>query len=267
MSHTKLYMFDPMMSRLSRLASLARRDRKTRFSGGAFGYMWAYATPLVWIGFVVLFFRLLGRTPPIAARPEIFVATGILPYVMFRQTITSVMRTLIANRYMLYIQPIDRGEILLATSVLEFVNMALTSLLVFGGVILLSGAAIPAHILKVYLAMISAWSLGVGFGCLVASIGQWSDSFARAVPLALRPMFWISGIFYTATELPHSAQKMLWWNPLFHSIEGLREGFFLGYNSPMSDLWWPFLAAAGMYMISLPIGRFVERTRRARHKL
>lgn len=257
----------PQQSLFGRLAALVLRERQTRFSGGAFGYLWAYATPLAWIALVVVFFQLLGRTSPIGVGAEIFVATGILPYVMFRQTITSMMRTLIANRYMLYLRPVTSREILLATAVLELVNMIMTSLLIFGGVLLIFGGAGPAHLLTVYAAMGSAWALGIGFGSLAAALGQWSDSFARAVPLALRPMFWISGIFYTATELPEPAQNLLWWNPLFHSIEALREGFFLGYQSPVAELWMPYMAALVFYLLSLPITRFVERTRKARHQL
>lgn len=249
------------------LYGLIQRDRQTRFSGGAFGYLWAYATPVAWIVLVVVFFQLLGRVPPLAVSAEIFVATGILPYVMFRQTITSMMRTLIANRYMLYIRPITSRDILLSTALLEFANMVTTSLVIFGGLIIFFDVPPPAHLLTVYGAMGSAWVLGMGFGSLMAAFGQWSDGFARAVPLALRPMFWISGIFYTAIELPTPAQNLLWWNPLFHSIETLREGFFLGYHSPVGELWMPYMVGLLFYLMSLAVTRFVEQTRRARHRL
>ncbi|MFG5384129.1 ABC transporter permease [Yoonia sp. R2-816] len=254
-------------SQIERLEALVERERQTRFSGGAFGYLWAYSTPVAWIAFVVIFFWILGRTPPIAVGAEIFVATGILPYALYRQTITSMMRTLIASRYMAYYTPVNGQDILLASAVLELVNMILTSLLIFGGIILLFGTPLPANLLVVYAAMAMAWALGVGMGSLFAAIGQASDSFARAVPLVLRPLFWISGIFFTATELPAQAQALFWWNPLFHCIEALREGFFIGYQSPVAELWYPAVIAVSCYLASAVVERHIRHRRLARHHL
>ncbi len=252
---------------VTRLGALILRDRQTRFSGGALGYLWAYATPLGWIALVAVSFRLLGRTPPIAVGAEIFVATGILPYAMFRQTITSLMRSLIAHRYLQYLRPVNGREILLASGLLELANMIMTSVVIFGAILVFFDTPTPASLLTVYGAMGSAWALGFGLGSLVATIGQWSDSFARAVPLALRPMFWISGIFFTATELPTNIQNLLWWNPLFHSIETLREGFFIGYDSPVGDMWMPYLVGLFCFLLSISVNQYVARTRRARHRL
>ena len=125
----------------------------------------------------------------------------------------------------------------------------------------------PASLLSVYAAMASAWALGMGVGSLFAAIGQASDSFARFVPIMLRPMFWVSGIFYTATELPTGAQNLLWWNPLFHCIEALREGFFLGYVSPVSDLWYPLVVAVSCFLASAVVEQYVSERRLSRHSL
>ncbi len=250
-----------------RLAALIRRERQTRFSGGALGYMWAYLTPLVWIAFVVLMFRFMNRAAPIATAPEMFVATGILPYVLFRQTITALMRTVIANRYLLYFQPTTNAEILLAAALLELLNLAVTATLIFGLIAAFYGLPLPPNPLKVITGMVLAWALGVGIGRFAAVTGQWSDSFARAVPLALRPVFWVSGVFYTATELPGAAQDLLAFSPLFHAVELLREGFFLGFTSPIASPAYPAAVALSFYLLSLLIERHVQTTHKARHRL
>lgn len=269
-TRTQIPLYTPrasQASQLARIAALTSRERQTRFSGGAFGYLWAFATPVAWIVLVVGMFWILGRTPPIAVGPEIFVATGILPYALFRQTITSMMRGLIANRSMTYLQPIIGQDILLSSAVLELINLIMTSALIFGGIFLFFDTPAPANLLQVYVAMAMAWGLGVGTGALFAAIGQASDSFARFIPLALRPLFWISGIFFTATELPATAQSLFWWNPLFHCIEALREGFFLGYVSPVSDLWYPLAVAIGCFIASNYVTHYIRMRKLARHQL
>ena len=251
----------------ARLSALIRRERQTRFSGGALGYLWAYVTPLVWIGFVALMFHFMNRATPIATAPEMFVATGILPYVLFRQTVAAMMRTVIANRYLLYFQPVTNAEILLAAALLELLNLAVTATLIFGLITLTLDVALPPNPLKVILGMGLAWGLGAGFGRFAAVLGQWSDSFARAVPLALRPVFWVSGVFYTATELPGAAQNLLAYSPLFHAVELIREGFFLGYASPISSILYPAAVATAFYLASLLIERRILSTRSARHRI
>jgi ABC-type polysaccharide/polyol phosphate export permease len=254
-------------SPLDRWAALVVRERKTRFSGGALSSLWAFVTPVGWIVIVVLAFQYLGRAVPIHAPMALFVASGILPYAVFRQTISSLMRAVIANRYLSYIQPVGPADILLASALLELLNTIVLAVLLFGGMLLVLAAPLPADPLRVMLGLAVAWALGAGFGHLAATLGQWSDTLSRAIPLALRPMFWLSGVFFTATELGGQAQAALWWNPLFHAIEILREGFFLGYVSPISDAWYPLAVALGCYLAAVPVGRFLRARNAARHRI
>ena len=250
-----------------RIGALIRRDRATRFSGGAIGYIWAYLTPVAFIFMIVVSFWMLQRRPPINVATELFVATGILPYVLFRQTISAMVRTVISNRYMLYFQPVSISELLLASALLELLNLIVTVVLIFSLIMIIFDSNGPADTLGVITGFVIAWAIGVGFGRFVSTLGQWSDTLARMIPLVLRPMFWISGIFFTATELPNSAINILWYNPLFHAIELVREGFFLGYESPISSIWYPSAFALVFYLASLVIERFVVDTRRARHRI
>jgi len=254
-------------SGLRRLAVLVARERRTRFSGGVLAPYWAYLIPVGWIVLVVLAFEFLGRSTPIHAPTALFVATGILPYAIFRQVISSLMRSVIANRYLLYFTPVGTGDILLASAVLELANALILATILFVGLIILHEAAPPVDLMRVLCGISLAWALGAGFGRLAAALGQWSDTMYRIIPLVLRPMFWLSGVFFTATELGGAAQGLFWWNPLFHAIEVLREGFFLGYVSPISSPWYPLVWAIGLALIASGIERRVHLGHAARHRL
>jgi len=247
-----------------RISTLMHREMRTRFSGGALGYAWAFLTPVAWIGFVVVAFHLLNRLPPISVSPQLFVATGILPYILFRQTITSTMRALQASRYMIYAPSISVADILLAASLLELMNAVIIAVALFGAFLLLFDAQLPVDPLKVAFGLLLAWLLGAGFGRFSAILARMSDTYGRLVPTMLRPMFWISGVFFTATELPESAVKIFYFSPLFHAIEIVREGFFLGYSSPLSDPIVPFVGGVFFFAISLVIERYWKATDKRR---
>ncbi len=233
-----------------RVTILMHREMRTRFVGGALGYAWAYLTPVAWIAFVVGAFYVLGRVPPLLMSPQIFVASGILPYILFRQTISASMRALPSSRYMVYFRPVSVAEILLAASLMELLNMTIVSVAVVGTIVVFFDAPMPADPLKALFGLILAWWLGVGFGRFSAIMGRLSDTYTRSVPIILRPLFWLSGVFFTATELPASSLDVLWYSPLFHAIEIVREGFFLGYHSPLSNPVVPFATGLFFYAVS-----------------
>jgi len=250
-----------------RLGALVERERRTRFAGGAIGHFWAYLTPIAWIAFVVILFWTLNRAPPIYVAPEIFVATGILPYLAFRQTITSLARAIPANRSLLYLRPITSYDLLFATSIREAINLTITACVIFGGISILFDVPAPAHPEGVILGLGLAWFLACGVGRLIAVLGLISDSFARFVPIMLRPIFWLSGIFYTATELPGTVQDIMWYSPILHITEITREGYFLGYHSPIATPWMPLGVGAGFYLIAAPLETYVIARKKARYRL
>ena len=247
--------------------ALLERERKTRFSGGTLGYLWAFITPTAWIALIVGLFWALERTPPIHVGVEIFIATGILPYLFFRQTVTSLSRVLSAHRYMRYFADVTQSDILSASMLLECFNFLITSVLIFGLVTVFFDSPLPVSVPGVLFALSLAWMLGCGVGRLVAIVGLFSDTFARAVPLLLRPLFWLSGIFYTAAELPATIQNIMWYSPFLHVTELVRESYFLGFSSPFATAWYPVLVAALFFLVSVPIERFAQRRRLMRGRL
>lgn len=250
-----------------RLEGLAYRDRLTRFSGGAIGPYWAQLTPLVWIAFLVALFDILDRVPPIHTHSAIFVATGVLPYILFRQSNTSLARSVIANRHLRYITPITQGDILLASSCVEGWNTLLTATLVFGLLWAFGYALPPSDPQLVIFSLFLLFALFSSLGRLIAVTGLMSDTIARSYPIALRPFFWISGVFYTATELPKALQDLLWWNPLFHITEALREGYFASYNSPVFEPTYVILCASVIFLCALSLEHFLLRHTQQRYRI
>ena len=257
--------FVDALSLHERVIALMRRERSTRYAGGKLSEMWAYITPIFWIGLVAGSFHLLGRIVPISTHPALFVATGILPYAIVRQSISSIQRSLVANRFLSRTPGVTLYNILLATSVLELFTSIVVSLVTFSAIILLFDTALPDDIAAVSIGLFLAWLLGISVGLLFLSIGRVSDTFSRAIPLLLRPLFWISGIFYISAELPSSIRYWLSYNPMLHVIEYFRESFFVGYQAAVSDIYYPVGFSIVCLSVSNIVNRWVTNNKLDRH--
>ena len=235
------------MNWISLLKALVVREIRTRFAGGTLGYAWAVIIPVAWIVAITVFFSWIGRSAPIAVDLPIFVATGMIPYLLFRQIVTSMMRACRAQRHLVTLGPTKPEDIFAATGILELMNAGLVTLAIL--VVIASFSIVPpaADPLTVLSALGLAWALGMATGRFAAVLASVSDTAQRLVPILLRPFFWISGIFFIAAEMPGQLLDILWFNPLLHIIEILRMGWFGGLASAAADPLVPMVATALLY--------------------
>ena len=75
-----------------------------------------------------------------------------------------------------------------------------------------------------------------------------------------KPLFFISGMFYTFESLPEKAQAVLWYNPLIHGVGLMRGGLYLGLRSPLRQ---PGLRV-GIALGSFVVGAYLLRRHSSR---
>ena len=234
----------------STIHTIMLREVRCRFAGDPIGYAWAFLVPLLWVGTLMGFFTLLGRAPSIPVDTPAFIATGVVPYVLFRYTIASMARLPNTHRGLLHFAGVRVSDMLFAAAVLELLNAFIILALVWGFIALLFHP-IPIHDpLQAYQGILLTAAIGTSFGRFAAVLGMVSDTAKRMIPVILRPMFWISGIFFIATELPPGLMRYLYWNPLLHAIEITRAGVFLDYTSDFADVRLVLLISAGFLLAS-----------------
>ena len=215
------------------IIALIKREVTTRFGQERLSYLWALIVPLSWIGFGILAFSALDRVIPISAHPALFLATGILPYVIFRQTITYVTRSVITAERLLDMPRVQLGHMVIAFAYLEGLTMAIITVAVLGGLTFILQTPPPAEPLKLMAILALTWIMGALIAAATSLLALRFRVVNRILPLVLRPFFWISGVFFVATELPPNWSKILAINPLFPLIDGTRDAVFATYSSPL----------------------------------
>jgi len=224
---------------LSVISAITTREITTRFSGGSLGHAWAILIPVSWILAITFFFRWMGREAPIAVSLPVFLATGMLPYLVFRQIITSMMRSLRANRHLLVIGPVRAEDIFTATAVLEMMNAVMVSAVVLGLAAIWSDFPQADSLLTTLWGFALACGLGISLGRCAAIISLISDSATRS-------------------ELPQWVLDWLWFNPLLHAIEILRSGLVSGFASDFATPFVPIVAIAMLYGTSRLIEAYLD---------
>jgi capsular polysaccharide transport system permease protein len=245
----------------STIHTIMLREVRCRFAGDPLGYAWTFLVPLLWIGTLMFFFTLLGRSPAIPVDTPAFIATGVVPYVLFRYTITSMSRVASTHRHLIHFGGVRISDLLFAAALLEVLN-AIVIFTMIWLLIAISFAPAPIHNpLEFINGLLLTAVFGTAVGRFAAILGMVSETAKRMVPVVLRPMFWISGIFFTATELPSNLLPYLQWNPLLHAIEITRSGVFLDYTSSFANMAVPLGVSAIFLMASYVMQTAFRRSR------
>ncbi|WP_338241704.1 ABC transporter permease [Aurantiacibacter hainanensis] len=242
-----------------KMKAIIMREVGSRYTGDALGYLWAYIVPLTWIGVIYILFIVLGRRIPIDTDIGSFICSGVVPYLCARYAVNAILRARTAYRHILSFPSVSPnlvgGSVFLlelGNSVLVFLILLLLNFVIFG-------------FFEMHDPVLAMWgfflavSSGGAFGYMMASLSTIVPALTRATPIFLRPFFYISGVFYTANELPPAVRDWLSWNPLFHGIEVLRNGLFEGYTSLLGTSSVP----VAFIIVCVAIGFLVQRRRLA----
>ncbi len=226
------------------IGALMLREMATTYGRSPGGYLWAILEPVAGIALLSLVFSLGFQAPPLGRDFTMFHATGLLPFLMYTTVSGRVATALMFSRTLLAYPAVTFVDAILGRFMLNMATQLLVAGLVFGGILLLfdTQTVINPGPIAVSLGLLSVLALGVGtlncwlFGRFPAWQMVWS--------VITRPLFLISGVFFTLETVPQPYRDGLAWNPLIHVVGLLRRGFYAGYRADYADPL--FVLAAGL---------------------
>lgn len=221
--------FRGLFVQLQVVHAILLREVMTRFGAHQLGYLWAIIEPLLWIATFAVMFILIDRQ--IAGSIDIiaFLTTGVIPFLLFRQTVDRSISAISANKALLFYPHIRPLDLVIARSALEMATLATVFVIILCFNSLFNAPLVVDSLLKVITGLSLAGLLGASMGLTICSLSLYSNVVERIVGPLFRPMFWISGLFFSVNELPTTAREILLWNPVLHTVELTRDGIFRGY--------------------------------------
>jgi capsular polysaccharide transport system permease protein len=230
------------------LFALVVREMTTKFGRSYGGYFWAVAEPLGGIVLLTVAFSLALRTPPLGTNFALFYGTGIIPFFLFNNVAVAVGAAVDANRGLLRYPVVTPLDTILARFLLDFLTMLVVGVLLLGGIIVAFELALTLDPGRALFGFALAGLLGLGIGTLNCVLFGFFPTWRNIWNVLTKPLFVISGLFYTFESLPQEARAVLWWNPLIHVVGIVRSGFYGFYDADY---------ARPLYVLGLALGFFL----------
>ncbi|MFQ5785607.1 MAG: ABC transporter permease [Alphaproteobacteria bacterium] len=212
--------------------ALMLREIKSRFGRLKLGYLWAVFEPAAFVALFAVIFALAHQTAPSGMPVVLFMMTGIGPFMLFRNTMNQTMNAIETNRVLLTFPQVKLIDLVLARALLEIATHTVVFFLLLAAVHALGFAVRIENPLLVLAALACLALTGFGLGAAFASLVPFFRSVPQIVSIvAGRPLFFTSGLFFTAEMMPAGIREFLLLNPILVMIEWLRSAFFVEFES------------------------------------
>lgn len=243
------------------IGALILRETRTRFGANYLGYLWAFLEPILWIGTFFILFAFVGRVVPYRMDIVTFITTGLLPFIMFRQNVERMQGAITGNKSLLFYPQVQIIDLIMGRFMLELGTLFSVFWIIIAAHAFYTGDYTIGSPLKVIFGLFTAGLMGSGIGLCISMFVLYWNTVERLMGIIMRPLFFISGIFFTADSIPISILQYLQYNPIFQLIELMRDGFFVSYESPILDYVYIFEWTLMPWLLGLTLERM------SRHRL
>lgn len=250
---------DGLFNQLQVLQALVLRETRTRFGAHYLGYLWAFLEPSFWIGTFAVLYAIARRHAPPGLDVIDFLATGVLTYLVFRQTADRSVSSISSNTSLLFYPQVRPLDLVVSRSLLEVCTISTVFVVLVGLNALYKQSFEIDNLLNVMIGFGLAGLLGASLGLTLCALSTFSNVIERILSPLLRPLFWTSGLFFCAADLPSNVREILLWNPVLHCTETVREGFFTSYGAHYGDIRYVITWIVGLSLFGLTAERAARR--------
>ena len=216
---------------LRTIVALMLREMATTYGRSPGGYLWAILDPVAALAVFSVGFGLIFHSPPLGNSFPLFYATGFLPFMLFNDVANKIATSINFSRPLLAYPAVSFLDALIARFLLNVLTHLMIAYIVFFGLVVIFDARADLDVPMILLSFCLAAFLGIGVGTLNCYLMTAFSIWERSWQIATRPMFVVSGIFFTYGSMPRAAQDILWYNPLMHVVGLARAGFYGGYRA------------------------------------
>ncbi len=233
------------------------RELKTRFGRYRLGFFWAMIEPIVHILVLTILFSFLRDKGDFYGIPfPLFFGVGVLAFFIFQKIVTGGINSITANLGLFAYRQVKPIDAIAVRAFLELLIICLVMVfLTWLGAWFFEYETIPHRPLFILFVILILFIFALGLALMTAVIGVKYPEAAQLINMFMRPLYFLSGVFFPLQAMPENYHAYLLWNPLLHGVEQLRAGWFFDYPADETNIFYVFLWALPIFFFGLAFYR------------
>jgi len=195
------------------------------------GLIWSVVSPLIMIAGMTAMRTFLSGGGDAHGMPVMFfMIYGMMFIQFFLSTLNKSSAAVLKNKPLYAFRQVQPISSILAVSLFELlirISVALAIVLICYvvkiDIIVHDGISVITNFFKI-------WLLGVSVGTVFGLAYCYIPELKKVLQLLTRPLFFISGIFFSLQDIPREYWHYLDWNPLLHAVELTRYAAYPSYG-------------------------------------
>lgn len=234
------------------------RDIRSRYFNHGLGFLVAPLFPVAHVGMLLAIYSFTGRTAIFGDDMMLFFATGLMPVLTLTYVSRFMSSSIVANKNMLSFPAVHLMDIVLARSLLEFVAIVISVIILVVILLSLGTDPFPYRPEQALMCMAVTAVLAVGVGIIISVIAAMVPTMALVYALFTVLVYLASGGPIYLDTFPEEIVYLFSFNPAFQSVAWMRQAYYQGYTPPFLDKTYLLLWA----VCSLAVGLTMERALR-----
>ncbi|MEW6167434.1 MAG: ABC transporter permease [Pseudomonadota bacterium] len=224
---------------LTSVRAFLLRELKAQYGRARLGYFWALAEPAATVAILTALHASVAGGDAVIYQesPIVFFVFGAVPYFLFSNSLSQTQGVCLSQRGLFNYRQIKPIDIMLARSMIDALMMTGVMLVFLLGWYWLGLQMPKIRMLELACALFSLFVLGLSLGLVFEVFGTVFSDLRKIFSIVTRPLFFVSGAFFTMDMLPWGLAQVLYLNPVLHGVDLARDAVLANYTSPASWLY------------------------------
>ncbi|PKF62539.1 ABC transporter [Psychromonas sp. psych-6C06] len=206
------------------------REIKSKFSD-KLGIAWSVISPVAFIMILSLMRGMINGGTTHTIPTFFFMVYGMVLVQMLLATVASVSASINVNKSLFAFRQVQPISSVIAIASFEFLTKLFVLLFIYLIAYFLRIEVVIGNSLFALKCFVQVWLIATSLGLLFALGRCFVPELEKLRSLAMRPIFFISGIFFSLQDIPKEYWYLLDWNPLLHAVELTRFAAYPSYGS------------------------------------
>jgi len=214
------------------LRELVARDIKVRYRRSVLGMLWTVLNPLLMMTVITIVFSTLFRQN--IEHYPIYYLAGSLVFSFNSETTSNALYSIIGNSALMKKVYIPKYLFPLSKTVSGLVNLGFSMIAMFI-VMIVMGVKFHSTLLLLPIPTFYVFMFSAGSGLFLAAITVFFRDAANFYGVFIMAWTYFTPIFYPVSILPDSAMRLMYWNPMYHYVDYMRQLIIYGQFPGMRE--------------------------------